>query len=134
VGGAIANPAPAVPPSFTVTLWTDVNPNVNSASNTQRSKSTLAGVLGWPMLLGGFTVILGFRKRLRNSRLLAGLALFALLTGSATVLTGCTSAIGTAGQTPVGSYTVTLTVTGPNGLVQTTPITFTVGAGLAGQS
>ena len=133
VGGAIANPAPAVPPSFTVTLWTDVNPNVNSASNTQRSKSTLAGVLGWPMLLGGFTVILGFRKRLRNSHLLGGLALFALLTGSATVLTGCTSALGTAGQTPVGSYTVTLTVTGPNGLVQTTPIPFTVGAGLAGQ-
>jgi sugar lactone lactonase YvrE len=134
VGGAIANPTPTVPPSFTVTLWTDVNPNVNSASIAPRSKPTLAGVLGWPMLLGGFTVILGFRKRLRNSRLLAGLALFALLTGSATVLTGCTSAIGTAGQTPVGSYTVTLTVTGPNGLVQTTPITFTVGAGLAGQS
>jgi hypothetical protein len=85
------------------------------------------------MLLGGFTVVLGFRKRLRNSRLLAGLALFALLTGSATVLTGCTSALGTSGQTPVGSYTVTLTATGPNGLVQTTPITFTVGAGLAGQ-
>jgi sugar lactone lactonase YvrE len=120
-------------PSIQVTLWTDANSNVNSASNTPRSISTLAGILGWPMLLGGFTVVLGFRKRLRNSRLLAGLALFALLTGSATVLTGCTSALGTSGQTPVGSYTVTLTATGPNGLVQTTPITFTVGAGLAGQ-
>lgn len=134
VGGAIANPAPAYPPSFTVTLWTDVNPNVNSASNTQRSRSTLASVLGWPMLLGGFTMVLGFRKRLRNSRLLAGLALFALLTGSATVLTGCTSALESAGQTPAGSYTVTITVTGPNSLVQSTPITFTVGAGIAGQS
>ena len=133
VGGAIANPSPAVPPSFTVTLWTDVNPNINSASNTPRSKSTLAGILGWPMLLGGFTVVLGFRKRLRNSRLLAGLALFALLTGSATVLTGCTSALGTSGQTPVGSYTVTITATGPNTIVQSTPITFTVGAGIAGQ-
>jgi streptogramin lyase len=133
VGGAIANPAPTLPPSFTVTLWTDVDPNVNSASNARRSKSMLAGILGWPMLLGGFTVILGFRKRLRNSRLLAGLALFALLSGSATVLTGCKSALGTTGQTPVGTYTVTLTVTGPNGLVQTTPITLTVGAGLAGQ-
>ena len=133
VGGAIANPAPALPPSFTVTLWTDVNPNVNSASNAQRSRSTLAGVLGWPMILGGFTMVLGFRKRLRNSRLLAGLALFALLTGSAMVLTGCTRALESAGQTPVGSYTVTITVTGPNSLVQSTPITFTVGAGIAGQ-
>jgi sugar lactone lactonase YvrE len=134
VGGAIANPSPALPPSFTVTLWTDANSNVNSASNAQRSRSTLAGVLGWPILLGGFTMVLGFRKRLRNSRLLAGLALFALLTGSATVLTGCTSALGATGQTPVGSYTVTITVTGPNSLVQSTPITFTVGAGIAGQS
>ncbi|MDR3745126.1 MAG: Ig-like domain repeat protein [Acidobacteriaceae bacterium] len=133
VGGAIAAPAPALPPSVTVTLWTDVNPNVNSASNTSHSNSMLAGVLGWPMLLGGFTALLGFRKRLRNSRLFAGLALFALLAGSASVLTGCTSAVGPVGLTPVGSYTVTVTVTGPNGLVQTTPITLTVGAGLAGQ-
>jgi sugar lactone lactonase YvrE len=133
VGGAIASPAPALPPSVTVTLWTDVNPNVNSASNTPHSRSMLAGVLGWPMLLGGFTALLGFRKRLCNSRLFTGLALFALLAGSASVLTGCTSAVGPVGLTPVGTYTVTVTVTGPNGLVQTTPITLTVGAGLAGQ-
>jgi sugar lactone lactonase YvrE len=134
VGGAIANPAPPLPPSFTVTLWTDVNPNVNSASNTPRSRPTLAGLLGWPMLLGGFAGVFGFRKRLRNTRLLTVLALFALLTGSAMVMTGCTNANGITGSTPVGTYTVTLTVTGPNGIVQTTTIPFTVGAGIAGQS
>jgi sugar lactone lactonase YvrE len=133
VGGAIAVPAPPLPQSLTVTLWTDVNPNVNSASNTPRSRPTLAGLLGWPMLLGGFAGVFGFRKRLRNTRLLTVLAFFALLSGSAMVMTGCTAPV-VAGPTPVGSYTVTLTVTGPNGLVQTTTIPFTVGAGIAGQS
>jgi hypothetical protein len=133
VGGAIANPAPPIPQSLTVTIWTDVNANVNSASNTPRSRPTLAGLLGWPMLLGGFAGVFGFRKRLRNTRLLTVLAFFALLSGSAMVMTGCT-APAVAGATPVGSYTVTLTVTGPNGIVQTTTIPFTVGAGIAGQS
>jgi hypothetical protein len=86
------------------------------------------------MLLGGFAGVFGFRKRLRNTRLLTVLALFALLTGSAMVMTGCTNANGITGSTPVGTYTVTLTVTGPNGIVQTTTIPFTVGAGIAGQS
>jgi len=128
-----ATSSTATPPSIQVTIWTDVNPNVNSAGNTRRSKSMLAGVFGWPMLLGGFGVVIGFRKRLRNSRLLAVLALFALLSGSVMTMTGCNAVSSGAGVTPTGTYTVTLTVTGPNGLVQTMPITFTVGAGVAGQ-
>lgn len=134
VGGAIANPAPALPPSFTVTLWTDVNPNVNPTTNTRRSRPAPAGLLGWPLLLGGFAGVFGFRKHQRNSRLLTVFAFFALLTGSAVVMTGCTSALPASGTTPVGTYTVTITATGPNSIIQSTPITFTVGAGIAGQS
>ncbi len=131
VAGATA--LAALPPSLTVTLWTDVNSNVNTASNRTHSGSTMAGLLGWPMLLGGFAGIFGFRKRLRHTRLLAVLALVALLTGSAMVMTGCASSISNSGLTPTGTYMVTLTVNGPNGLVQTTTIPFTVGKGLTGQ-
>ncbi len=57
------------------------------------------------------------------------------LSGSAMVMTGCGNGkVSAGGSTPVGTSTVTLTVTGPNGLVQTTPITFVVGPGIAGQS
>lgn len=131
--GAIYNMSLAPPPSVVVTVWTDVNPNVNSASNGVHSRATVAGLLGWPVLLCGFAGVFGFRKRIRNARLLAMLAFFALLTGGVMVMTGCTTQGSGGGITPTGTYTVTITATGPNGLVQTTTVPFTVGAGIVGQ-
>ena len=135
-------PGAATQQSLTVTLWTNINASVIPPNGALRfpklfhhsAGPAFAAILGWPMLLGGFTAVIGFRKRLRNSRLLMILTLLAL-SGSAMVMTGCGNGSVTAGgSTPVGTYTVTLTVTGPNGLVQSTPITFIVGPGIAGQS
>lgn len=127
--------------SLTVTIWTDMNPGVIPPNGAlqfpklfPRSGPALAAMLGWPMLLCGFTLAIGFRKRLRNSPLLTVLA-FIALSGGALVMSGCGGNKTSSGLTPVGSnYVVTLTVTGPNGLVQTMPITFSVGPGVAGQS
>jgi sugar lactone lactonase YvrE len=132
-------PGPATQQSLMVTLWTNVSASALAANHTvafpsnPHKNTALAGLIGWPMLLGAFTAVIGFRKRLGNARLLTLLAVVAL-TGSGIVMTGCTGASVTSASTPVGTYTVLLTVTGPNGLVQTTPITFTVGPGIAGQS
>ncbi len=62
----------------------------NQPTKPHPSRSAmLAGVLGWPMLLLGFAGVLGFRRRLLSHHLLAGLAIFAILTGGAIVLNGC---------------------------------------------
>ncbi len=135
-------PVPGAPTqqSVTVTLWTNVNPsNIPPNGDLKfplifpRSAPALAGLIGWPIFLGGFGALLGFRKRLRNTRLLTLLTAVALA-GGAMALNGCTSGNTASSSTPVGTYTVTLTVTGPGGLVQTTPIKFVVGPGIAGQS
>jgi hypothetical protein len=89
------------------------------------------------LLLASFTGVLGFRKRLQATRLLAVLALCGLLTGSSMVLSGCSSSGGSSSTkpslTPTGSYKVNLTISGPNNTSQTMPIQFTVAAGVAGQ-
>ena len=98
----------------------------------------IASFLGWPLFLTSFVGVLGFRKRLQETRLLAVLVLCGLLAGSSMVMGGCSSSggsgdLGKPSLTPVGSYKVTLTVSGPNNTVQTMPVQFTVAAGVAGQ-
>jgi RHS repeat-associated protein len=53
------------------------------------SPDVVTGILGWPMVLAGFSGILSLRRRLRYHRLLTSVSIFALLTGSITVLNGC---------------------------------------------
>jgi len=54
----------------------------------RHSSVVLAGILGWPTLLLGFAGVLGFRRRWLGDEWLA-IAVFALLTGGATLLIGC---------------------------------------------
>jgi hypothetical protein len=146
----VFSPVPGVPVAQTVgvTLWTDVAPGViptattsqaiHSASRSSHSNTTLAAILGWPLLLTSFAGVLGFSKRLRRTRLLAVLVLCGLLTGSSMIMTGCNGSgssggLGTPSLTPTGKFNVTLTISGPNNTVQTMPIQFTVGPGVAGQ-
>jgi len=105
-------PGPATQQSLTVTLWTDINPaNIppNGALHYpqlfHRSAPALAALAGWPMLLGGFTAILGFSKRLRNSRLLTLLTVIAL-SGGSLVMSGCggNGSVKSGGLTPVGRH------------------------------
>jgi hypothetical protein len=139
-------PVPGVPVAQTVgvTLWTDVAPGTvptTTSSNAIRpagvsadSHPMLATMLGWPLLLVSFAGVLGFRKRLQAIRLLTVLVLGGLLAGGSIVIGGCSS--GSAGPptlTPVGSYKVNLTVSGPNSTSQTMPIQFTVAPGVPGQ-
>ncbi len=69
----------------------------------------LSGLIGWPILLTGFAGIFTLRKRLRIHRLLTGLSLAAILSGSATLFTGC---IGASSIRPVTDPASPLTVTG----------------------
>jgi streptogramin lyase len=138
-------PVPGVPAAQTVgvTLWTDVGPGVIPTSTTSsairpsisgQSSAALATAFGWPLLLGSFVGIFGFRKKMQTTKLLGAIILCGLLTGSSMVMSGCTS--GTKGAsmlTPTGSYKVNLTVSGPNNTTQTLPLQFTVAAGVAGQ-
>ena len=126
--------------SAALTLWTDVNPNVLPTSSSahpldlfRHPGTTLATLLGWPVLFAGLAGVFGFRRKFRRTSLLTVLALIALLTGSTMVLTGCNSSQFAATVTPAGTYKITLTVSGPSSTVQTMPITFTVAPGVAGQ-
>ena len=125
---------PGITPSQTtqITLFTDTPPVVASLQSS--SPFTFATLAGWPILLGSLFGIFTFRKRLRQTRLLAVLALFALLAGSSAVLSGCgSSGSNTPSLTPVGVYNVVVTATGSNGTAKSFPVTFTVGAGIPGQ-
>ncbi len=55
----------------------------------RQASPALSAILGWPMILAGFTVIAGFRKRLLKSRWLALLPLALVLTGASKILSGC---------------------------------------------
>jgi streptogramin lyase len=146
----VFTPVAGVPSSQTVgvTLWTDVAPGVIPTATTSKairparlsphSNIMIASFLGWPLFLTSFVGVLGFRKRLQETRLLAVLVLCGLLAGSSIVMSGCSSGggsgdLGKPSLTPVGSYKVTLTVSGPNNTIQTMPVQFTVAAGVAGQ-
>jgi sugar lactone lactonase YvrE len=146
----VFTPVAGVPVAQTVgvTLWTDVAPGVippaassqavRPANLSGHSNSSLAVLLGWPLLLTSFAGVLGFHKRLRKTRLLAVVILCGLLAGSSAVMSGCSSGssgggTGAPSLTPTGKFNVTLTVSGPNSTVQTMPIQFTVAAGVPGQ-
>jgi hypothetical protein len=91
-------------------------------------------MLGWPLLLFSLAGVVGFRKRLQATRLLAVLVFCNLLAGGSIVLSGCSSGtVGPPTLTPVGAYKVNLTVSGPNNTSQTMPIQFTVAPGVPGQ-
>ena len=123
-----------MPQTTQITLFTDTPASVASLDRAPNGRIALASLAGWPILLSSLFGIFAFRKRLRHTRLLAMLALFGLLAGSATVLSGCgSSTSNTPSLTPTGVYKVTVTATGPNGAVASFPVTFTVAAGIPGQ-
>jgi RHS repeat-associated protein len=78
---------------------------------SHRRSVLLASIVGWPMLLAGFTGLLSFRKRFRESRLLVALCVFALLTGSTTLITSCST--GTSGGSTQSVPTPTPTAATP---------------------
>jgi hypothetical protein len=137
-------PGVSAPQTVGVTLWTDVAPGTVPMSNSSQairpagisahSNPTLATMLGWPLLLFSLAGVVGFRKRLQATRLLAVLVFCNLLAGGSIVLSGCSSGtVGPPTLTPVGAYKVNLTVSGPNNTSQTMPIQFTVAPGVPGQ-
>ena len=136
-------PGAATPQSVQLTLWTDVAPGIiptttaKLAPSNRQSTTTLAVILGWPVLLTSFVAIFGFRKRLATTRLLSALVLFGLLAGSSMVMSGCSngsSNSSSAGNlTPIGVYKVTVTASGPNNTKQAVTVQLTVAAGVAGQ-
>lgn len=123
----------STPMPLTVTFWTDVSPGVIPKSNM--SKSRISGVLGWPMLLFSLAIMLGLRGRQRRFSGISLLLLCGLAIGASSVLTGCTenTQLPAPTITPVGAYNVTLTINGPNSMVQTLPVLFNVGQGAANE-
>ena len=126
--------------STQVTLFTDVPTVVTAETATpslfgRGNSRRLAALLGWPVLLASLAGMLGFRRRLRGSRLLMLLMLCGLLAGGATALSGCNNSntFGPTQLTPTGLYTVNVNAIGPTGTMVSAPLTFTVTAGSPGQ-
>jgi len=111
----------------TVTFWSDVAP-VASASPAERPgrKGTRPlFAFGWPVMLVGIGGLA--RRRLRRSGAALFAALFCLLAGASTTLSGCNSAInGVKYTTPAGTSNVTITVTGPGSASHTIPVQYTI--------
>jgi hypothetical protein len=124
-------PGQPSPASAAVTLWTDVSPGVVPNPTGNVRKPHAAGFFGWPLLLLNLTVFLGLRLRNRRFSGVSLLLLCGLAIGTSSVLTGCTEnkQLPAPAITPVGTYNVTLTITGPNKMTQTLPVTFNVGQG-----
>jgi len=66
-------------------------------------------------------------------RLITMAGLFGILAGGSVLISGCSSGNFATRITPVGTYTVNFVATGPNSTSVSTPITFIVGQGAAGQ-
>lgn len=134
---------PATPQQVQVTLWTDIPPGVNPAQTAKSiaprlfgrgcMETSMAGMLAWPVVLLSLVGFAGFHKQIRGSRLLAGLALFALLSGLGATLSGCSASSSGPVLTPVGTYNIQIVATGPNSTTASTPVTFVVAPGLPGQ-
>lgn len=111
-----------------ITLFTDVPAGVTQ---------TTSEILGWPILILSCAGILAFRRRLRENpramRLLTVAGLFGILAGGSVLMSGCSSGNFSTQITPVGTYTINFVATSPNTTTVTTPITFIVGQGAAGQ-
>ena len=141
-------PVPLVPTAqqINITLFTDV-PNGVTQTTSQltpqgrpfgsNGAASLAAILGWPVLLASFGSIFAFRRRLRaNPRMMHLLTAFAfvgVLLGGSAVMAGCSGSNVSTQVTPTGTYTINFVATGPGGLSVTTPFTFIVAQGAAGQ-
>jgi len=109
------------------------------------SKTRMAMIFGWPMLLVGLLGTMSLRRKGSRLRMLSVLAVVMVLCGSSLVMTGCagpgvyhavlTPANPTCsftGNSPCG-YPITVTVTGA-GVSATTTVYFNVSApGIPGQ-
>jgi len=125
--------------STVVAIFTDVAPYVIPPNQTMnrmgRTQTVLAAIFGWPLLLVSLGAMLATRRRLHAARLL--LALCAMI-GGTLALNGCGSNSGHNGTSsgylsPVGTYTVTLQVSGPNISTTSAIINLTIGPGIPGQ-
>jgi hypothetical protein len=155
-----------------MTLWTDLQPASQAVLKpvqqgalhplnfgNRGSKSRLAMIFGWPMLLVGLLGTMGLRRKGSRLRLLSGLAVVMVLCGSSLVMTGCAGPgiyvpVLTPAYTPTCSlnpapytgtpptpatypppcgYPIKVTVTGA-GLTATTTVYFNVSSpGISGQ-
>jgi hypothetical protein len=110
-----------------ITIFTDVPSGVTQ---------TTSELLGWPVLLFSMFGMLAFRRRLRQNpralRLVSIAALFGLLAGGSIVMSGCSGTSTSGNLTPVGTYTINFVATSGSQTV-TTPFTFAVGPGEAGE-
>ena len=123
-----ATPGVQTEQQINITLFTDVPGGVTQ---------TTSEILGWPILILSCAGILAFRRRLRQNplamRLFTIAGLFGILAGGSVLMSGCSSGNFNTQVTPVGTYTVNFIATGPNSTSVSTPITFIVGQGAAGQ-
>lgn len=122
----------AAPIAIDMTLWTDLQPGVGTAS-LRNSDISLATILGWPVTLLGFAGIVAFRRKASSLR---GLSLLVLLVGSATLFTGCAGGPGAykPNLTPPGTYPIVVTVKSSSGTSHTTTVYWKVTSpGITGQ-
>ena len=66
---------------------------MQTPGNPPEPRSMLARALGWPMLVIGVAGLFAFRRRLLRERLLGILVFCTLLTGSTTLLIGCSKSL-----------------------------------------
>ena len=93
--------------------------------------------LGWPILILSYAEMPALRRRLRQNphamRLTFIVELFGIIAGGSVLVSACSTGNFTMQVTPVGAYTINFVATGPNETTVSTPITFSVGQGAAGQ-
>ena len=104
-----------------ITFWTNVNPAVIPSASSFGS--------GWLMIGSTIVLLFGIRRKSRMLRRMVMIPAIAVLFVGTAMMSGC-SADGRTTQypTPLGSYNVTVTATGPNGQSISLPVTFTVSA------
>jgi hypothetical protein len=114
------------PIPMTVTFWSDVAP-VARAAPAQRPGIQAANrvlAIGWPVMIIGLGGLAGSRNR---RRLGFFLALICLLAGASMAFSGCGSSVNSMKYTtPVGTSSVTITVTGKNSATHTLNAQYTI--------
>jgi hypothetical protein len=126
----------ATPVYTDVTFFTDLQPGYAALHGPATARGgrriALAEMIGWPLTLLGFLGVLRSRRRLHALTLAAVLM---VLAGASLTLSGCAGpGAYQPNLTPPGTYPITITVKGPNGLTQSTVVDFTVTSpGITGQ-